>query len=118
MEADGQTGGVALKPCPYLFVYGSLRSDAAPGRQPRLIDWARKLERASLGGTLSQFNGYPAAVPGPEGRIDGEVWEILQPDLAWAALDAWEGADYRRELVIVDLASPPIHLECWAYLLA
>jgi gamma-glutamylcyclotransferase (GGCT)/AIG2-like uncharacterized protein YtfP len=105
----------ALKPCPYLFVYGSLRSDAAPGRQPRLADWGHRLHQASLPGTLEQVDGYPMAVPGPGGVIRGEVWEILEPDAAWPALDAWEGPLYRRELVGVTLDVLDLTLECWAY---
>lgn len=107
-----------MRASPYLFVYGSLMAGAPEAGQPRLEAWAKRLRPATLSGTVTQVEGFPAATPGPHGSIAGEVWELLQPDLAWPTLDAWEGPAYRRTMVSVHLNEQGFDLECWAYVLA
>lgn len=51
--------------------------------------------RGSIQGALFDLGIYPAAVPGSEGRVWGEVYEMVAPDEVLAALDDIEG--YRPE---------------------
>ena len=47
--------------------------------------------RGSIQGALFDLGIYPAAVPAPDGRIWGEVYEISEPRPVLAALDEIEG---------------------------
>ena len=51
--------------------------------------------RGSIRGALFDLGIYPAAVPAPEGRVWGEVYEMAQAEAVLAALDDIEG--YRAE---------------------
>jgi gamma-glutamylcyclotransferase (GGCT)/AIG2-like uncharacterized protein YtfP len=102
-----------------LFVYGSLRSDA-PRNDPMaqiafaLLEAGATLEgRASVGGRIHAPSWYPALVPGPSGRVLGEVWRILDPEIL-AALDVYEGEAYVRDPVAARVNDGPT-VTAWAY---
>lgn len=81
----------------HLFVYGTLRSDAAGPAQAELMRGLRLVGRATIPGRLHDAGWHPAAVPSddPADRITGELW-AMEPDAAaglLAALDAYEGID-------------------------
>lgn len=101
-----------------LATYGSL----APGRpnHHRLAglsgEWTvgtvrGKLVRRGWGAAL----GYPALIPAEDGG-DVEVHLFVSPELPdhWPALDAFEGVDYRRGRMKVQVGQGWI--EAWMYL--
>lgn len=47
--------------------------------------------RGSIQASLFDLGIYPAAVPAPEGRVWGEVYEMADPETVLAALDRFEG---------------------------
>jgi len=97
-----------------LFVYGTLRH-GQPARAmiaPYLVRW----EPATTAGVLVAFPDYPAMTDGP-GRILGErVW-LRETAAAFARLDDYEGAEYRR--VMRALRTPDgLEARAWCYVLA
>ena len=99
-----------------LFVYGSLRlGHSARGLvEPFVREWEPATVRGGLYGFAS---GYPAVVLEPgAGLVMGELLRLQDVPACLAALDEYEGADYRRELVQVDHVGGPTW--AWIYVLA
>ncbi len=94
-----------------LFVYGSLRADAqawtdrAAGPHAALAAAADLEGPASVAGRLHAVAWYPALVPArdADSRVRGDVWSLCDPAVL-DLLDAFEGAEYARELhpVVLD----------------
>jgi gamma-glutamylcyclotransferase (GGCT)/AIG2-like uncharacterized protein YtfP len=110
----------------YLFVYGTLRSSAAPPalqfQLQNLLAPLARLGRATTAGVLYDLGEYPGAVFGGAAKIVGEVIQLPSDDSVLAALDEYEGFDphdpqgslylrVRREVTLADGRS----LDCWAY---
>ena len=53
------------------------------------------LGRGSIPGALFDLGLYPAAVPAPDGKVWGEVYEMAEPATVLAVLDEIEG--YRHD---------------------
>lgn len=60
-------------------------------RRAGIDDKLRYIGRGSIQGALFDLGIYPAAVPSPDGRIWGEVYEISDVTAVLAALDDIEG---------------------------
>ncbi len=75
-----------------VFFYGTLMTGFAR-RQRAGIDEGklRFLGRGYIRAALFDLGIYPAAVPDPEGHVWGEVYQMLEPDLALRVLDDIEG---------------------------
>lgn len=99
-----------------VFVYGSLRlGHSARGLvEPFVREW----EPATVRGDLYDFpGGYPAVVLEPQaGLVMGELLRLADVQACLEALDDYEGADYRREVVRVDHVGGPTW--AWIYVLA
>src|SRR5690349_14426751 len=108
----------------HLFVYGTLRSGAAP---PEIADVARRLEfvcHATVRGRLYQLGDYPGLILDDSSDaplVPGDI--VLVPDAATlAALDAYEGFHasnpdnslFRRTHVITTLPDGQ-QRTCWIY---
>jgi len=102
----------------YLATYGSL----APGRpnHHQLEGLRGRWLTGTVRGHLVQRGwgaaiGYPALVPADDG-MEIEVHLFVSPGLPghWARLDAFEGAEYRRERIAVKTGEGA--LEAWIYL--
>jgi gamma-glutamylcyclotransferase (GGCT)/AIG2-like uncharacterized protein YtfP len=93
------------------FVYGTLRpGDVAWHRIRPYVEG--EPAATTLPGTLYDTGlGYPALLPGTEGAVPGWTLTLRSPADALAALDAYEGSEYRRARV-VDAAGRL----CWTYL--
>lgn len=94
----------------FLFVYGTLRRDAA-GRQNPLLGDARFAGEATTIGRLVPVGPYRALIAGDE-EIAGELYEISSAQ--WDTLDEYEGDDYRRIVIDVKTAEGT-RLRAWAY---
>lgn len=105
----------------YLFVYGTLRGDTGHPAADLLERRARAVGYGLLRGRLYDLGAYPAAVrsPEPRHRVRGIVYR-MEPGLRevlLSELDAYEGAEYRREVATVRLESGE-SVSAWVYLYA
>lgn len=81
-----------------LFAYGTLDAGGSHSAWLHRLG-ARVVGPARLDGwTLTQLfkvrGGWPAIVPAARAHVIGTLWRV--PPGAWSAIDAWEGAGYRR----------------------
>jgi gamma-glutamylcyclotransferase (GGCT)/AIG2-like uncharacterized protein YtfP len=102
-----------------LFVYGTLKR-RTPSRRHALLDDARYVTSASMGGVLYDLGEYPGVVRGPSsrGRVFGELYEIPDTDAprVLRALDEYEGDEFTRERVYVTAKGGRRRL-AWTYVL-
>ncbi len=100
-----------------LFVYGSLRPGEDNDEARALAAGSRPVGPAHVRGHLLELHGHQALVPGPAGRVDGELVHVTDAAL-WDRLDAYEGVGkpgwYRRGLVVALCRDEP--RSAWAYL--
>lgn len=109
--------------CPYVFVYGTLRSGFDnPGRDV-LTTHGRFVGEARAEGRLHDLGAYPGMVVAfDEGwTVRGEVHELVhEPERGLTRLDRYEGArgsdplPYERRKVPIRLADGDT-LEAWTY---
>lgn len=78
-----------------VFFYGTLMAGFDRRRRAGIDQNLTYRGRGSIQGALFDLGIYPAAVPGSESRVWGEVYEMALPDHVLAALDDIEG--YRPE---------------------
>lgn len=78
-----------------VFFYGTLMAGFDRRRRAGIDDKLRYIGRGSIEGALFDLGIYPAAVPGTDGDVWGEVWEMTDPPAVLAALDEIEG--YRHD---------------------
>lgn len=98
-----------------LFVYGSLRSGQAA--RSLIANHVVAAEPASVRGQMFALaDGYPGFLPGPEGRVVGEMMTLSDLAAAFALLDAYEGEEFTRALHEVELASGTV-VWAWCYVL-
>ena len=77
----------------YLFVYGTLRRDAAGNTHPLLAGAAQFVGEALCRGRLYQITDYPELVASskPEDLVRGEVYKLDEPPVLLPSLDDYEG---------------------------
>ena len=78
-----------------VFFYGTLMAGFDRRRRAGIDDKLTYIGRGSIQGALFDLGLYPAAVPGPDGRVWGEVYEMTESATVLAALDEIEG--YRHD---------------------
>ena len=99
-----------------LFVYGTLRSGQAA--RSLIANHVIAAEPASARGRMFALaDGYPGFLPGPGGRVVGELMTLSDLAAALALLDAYEGEDFVRSLQEIELAGGAV-LWAWCYVLA
>jgi gamma-glutamylcyclotransferase (GGCT)/AIG2-like uncharacterized protein YtfP len=103
---------------PYLFVYGTLRRDHQPTH--RLLGATRFVAAGSIAGRLYDLGKYPGVSRTSRrgGRVGGEIYELIGPDVdrRLANLDRYEGSQFQRSRVVVELRDGRRH-PAWAYIL-
>jgi gamma-glutamylcyclotransferase (GGCT)/AIG2-like uncharacterized protein YtfP len=99
-----------------LFVYGTLRPEAAPAALRGVLGRARRLGMGRLPGLLYDLGPYPAAVPeeGCGETVRGEVLELPPSPSLLGLLDGYEGKEYERVECSVLLDSGRT-CHCWVY---
>lgn len=80
----------------YLFVYGTLRRQHGLPLMNNLMPHCCFIGQGWARGTLYDFGDYPGATAGG-GIIRGDIFEISDTAAVFTTLDAYEGAEYRRE---------------------
>lgn len=78
-----------------IFFYGTLMAGFARRRRAGIDDKLTYMGRGQIRGQLFDLGLYPAAVPGSEGQVWGEVYRTDAPDEVLRALDDIEG--YRAD---------------------
>jgi gamma-glutamylcyclotransferase (GGCT)/AIG2-like uncharacterized protein YtfP len=74
-----------------VFFYGTLMAGFDRRRRAGIDDKLRYVGRGSIQAALFDLGIYPAAVPAPEGRVWGEVYDMADPATVLRALDEIEG---------------------------
>jgi gamma-glutamylcyclotransferase (GGCT)/AIG2-like uncharacterized protein YtfP len=100
---------------PYLFVYGTLRSDSGHPMAAFLTARTTPLGQGTAAGRLYDLGPYPGmtAAESSADLVRGDVYELLDADATLAALDDYEGCSppapppglYERVLTSALLAS-------------
>ena len=99
-----------------LFVYGTLRSGQAA--RSLIADHVLAAEPASARGRMFALSdGYPGFLPGPEGRVVGELMTLSDLAAAFALIDAYEGDEFTRALQEVELGDGQM-IWAWCYVLS
>lgn len=75
----------------YVFFYGTLMTPFSPRGRLRIDHHLVYKGRGTMAAALFDLGIYPAAVPDPEGRVWGEVYEMTRPVVVLRALDEFEG---------------------------
>ncbi|MFY9352638.1 MAG: gamma-glutamylcyclotransferase family protein [Sphingobium sp.] len=108
-------------PSNLLFVYGTLRIGCAHSMAARLLSEADYLGPATVGGKLYRIADYPGLMPGPEGRVTGDLFRLTDADATLAWIDAYEEVtpdfpaprEYRRERMTVETGGGAVM--AWVY---
>ena len=74
-----------------VFFYGTLMAGFDRRRRAGIDDKLTYHGRGSIQAALFDLGIYPAAVPAPDGRVWGEVYEMREAETVLAALDDIEG---------------------------
>ena len=74
-----------------VFFYGTLMAGFDRRRQAGIDDKLSFLGRGTIQAALFDLGLYPAAVPAPDRRVRGEVYEVTDPAMVLPALDTIEG---------------------------
>jgi gamma-glutamylcyclotransferase (GGCT)/AIG2-like uncharacterized protein YtfP len=74
-----------------VFFYGTLMTGFERRKRIGIDAQLRYLGRGWIEAALFDLGIYPAAVPAPDGRVWGEVYQMHDPVSALAALDEIEG---------------------------
>jgi gamma-glutamylcyclotransferase (GGCT)/AIG2-like uncharacterized protein YtfP len=100
----------------HLFVYGTLRSDAASPWSQFLFGASTLVGFARARGVLYQLDGYPGmkAVAGSDSWVTGEVYRLEDPSISLPVLDAYEGDEFERKPIGAQLQDGS-EIEAWAY---
>jgi gamma-glutamylcyclotransferase (GGCT)/AIG2-like uncharacterized protein YtfP len=107
---------------PVVFFYGTLMAGFERRRRLGIDANLTFIGRGWISGALFDLGLYPAAVPGSEGRVWGETYEVRDVDRVLAALDEVEGyrasdpdqSLYRREEAVVTCADGRTE-RAWVY---
>jgi gamma-glutamylcyclotransferase (GGCT)/AIG2-like uncharacterized protein YtfP len=100
----------------YLFVYGTLLSHFNNAALRPIADWMQYEGRGKLKGKIFDLGAYPALITSAnEGdHVQGEVYKLASTQKVFAALDEYEGEEYRREMHVVQFKSGKT-VGCWVY---
>lgn len=74
-----------------LFFYGTLMTGFDRRRRAGIDSQLRYAGRGSIQAALFDLGIYPAAIPAPDGKVWGEVYEMLDAAAVLPALDEIEG---------------------------
>ncbi len=74
-----------------MFFYGTLMTPFNRTGRLRIDQHLVYRGRGTIAAALFDLGIYPAAVPDPDGRVWGEVYEMTHPVIVLRALDELEG---------------------------
>jgi len=110
---------------PYLFVYGTLRSDSHISRSDLLSKATVLISKGFVRGQLYDLGWYPGLVPSENSadRVYGEIYKMEDSEQVLPGLDEYEGCspqfpephEYRREILIAQQPEGR-KLKVWTYI--
>ena len=105
------------RPLSNLFVYGTLRRGSKIKIARLLHANSEFLGPARMQGRLARSHPHRGVVPSnrPGDWLDGEVFRLTDPGKLFPILDEYEGSEYQRTPVTVQLGSGE-RLASWVYL--
>ncbi len=108
----------------YLFVYGTLKSDATNAHAKQFHSQAQLIGAAAWQGCLYLVTNYPAAIASsnPQDRVIGELWKLIDPEPLLQALDEYEECasssplphEYQRLIQPIEFNAQVI--QAWIYI--
>ena len=105
-----------------VFFYGTLMTPFNRTGRLRIDDHLVFRGRGTIAAALFDLGIYPAAVPTSEGRVRGEVYELIDPAAALDSLDELEGfRSGEPETSLYTRMRTPVcmddgmQVEAWAY---
>lgn len=108
----------------YLFVYGTLKSDAINVHAKQFHSQAQLIGAGIWRGSLYLVTNYPAAVASsnPQDRVMGELWKLNDPEPVLQILDEYEECaatsplphEYERLIQPIEINGQVI--EAWIYI--
>jgi gamma-glutamylcyclotransferase (GGCT)/AIG2-like uncharacterized protein YtfP len=108
---------------PYLFVYGTLKSDAINANANHFHQYAKLIGEAKWQGRLYLVSNYPGAVRSAKNEfVIGELWELSNPEYVLGFLDEYEECapgsllpyEYQRSIELVEIGGEMI--AAWVYI--
>ena len=75
----------------FVFFYGTLMAGFDRRRRAGIDAKLTYRGRGAIRAALFDLGIYPVAVPAPEGRVWGELYEMAEPEMVLGALDDIEG---------------------------
>ena len=108
----------------YLFLYGTLLADRAPGEVVGALKSLRRIGPAHVRGRLYDLGEYPGAILAPSSKtlIHGEIFELPNTPAIIKALDDYEEFDPGNQedsLFLRTKARATLpdgsHIDCWIY---
>ncbi|WP_242131845.1 gamma-glutamylcyclotransferase family protein [Aestuariivivens marinum] len=104
----------------YLFVYGTLLSNANNDMSRFLLQYAKFVSKGYFYGKLYLIDWYPGAIVSinKDDKVFGHIYKILDETTLFETLDDFEGIDeqlYIRCLLDVYSKNKTPH-NCWIYL--
>ena len=101
--------------CNRLFVYGTLRRFVPESKADMFSDGATYLTTGRTIGKLYRISWHPGMTPGEAGDwVTGEIWKLSNPAETFRILDEYEGPDYERIVVSIEVEDGE-QLEAWTY---
>jgi gamma-glutamylcyclotransferase (GGCT)/AIG2-like uncharacterized protein YtfP len=105
-----------------VFFYGTLMAGFDRRQRAGIDHKLTYIGRGSIEAALFDLGLYPAAVPAPDGRVWGELYEMSDPESVLTALDEIEGhapedpdrSLYSREETAVTLPDG-VKARAWVY---
>jgi len=108
----------------YLFVYGTLKSDATNTNAKQFHEQAELIGAARWQGSLHLVTNYPAAVisKNKDEFVFGELWQLKNPEQVLSLLDKYEECaistllphEYERSVEFINIDQKII--PAWVYL--
>jgi gamma-glutamylcyclotransferase (GGCT)/AIG2-like uncharacterized protein YtfP len=105
-----------------VFFYGTLMTGFDRRRRAGIEGKLRNRRRGTINAVLFDLGIYPAAIPAPDGKVLGEVYDVDEVESVLAALDEIEGYSvehpdrslYTRQRTTVALEDGTT-TEAWVY---
>ncbi len=100
----------------HLFVYGTLLSYFNNEVLSAVAELMQYEGKGKLKGRIFDLGAYPALITSANetNDVQGEVYQLASTQKVFAALDEYEGDEYRRELHLVQLEGGN-EVRCWVY---
>jgi|SRR5215203_2552678 len=99
----------------YLFAYGTLRKEFVFNWKSEIANGLLYTGNAIIKASLYDLGSYPGAVKENEvDQLTGDVFSIINPEKVFTVLDEYEGSEYERKKVKLELSGGQL-VQAWIY---